>query len=314
MTDVIWRERPELRAPGDGVRVQGLERRGRGRLRGASPSSADRFERARSRASTPRSSTTSPPCARRCASTEGSTREIDWPENSFSAAAGARRRGRPRDAAGRSSRRCAGAASPRTWSRRRASSDVRMVITLGALLADVPHSRPVSITGLASDDGAGRAARLRAARATRARPGIVGVLHHACAEAGLPVGEPVGVGAALRGRRAQPEGRARAGARVRGHRRRGRGRAASSRARPRTTSARSPPRWRATRRSRPSSSGSRPAMDEETEENPPDEGELPSADTIAQRLPALPAPARARTGLDRVLVCARPSGGHHQLP
>ena len=27
-----------------------------------------------------------------------------------------------------------------------------MVITLGALLADVPHSRPVSITGLASDD------------------------------------------------------------------------------------------------------------------------------------------------------------------
>src|SRR5688500_19350518 len=29
--------------------------------------------------------------------------------------------------------------------------DVRMVITLGALLADVPHSRPVAITGLASD-------------------------------------------------------------------------------------------------------------------------------------------------------------------
>ena len=30
--------------------------------------------------------------------------------------------------------------------------DVRMVITLGALLADVPHTRPVSITGIASDE------------------------------------------------------------------------------------------------------------------------------------------------------------------
>ena len=29
---------------------------------------------------------------------------------------------------------------------------VQMVVTLGALLADVPHSRPVSITGLASDE------------------------------------------------------------------------------------------------------------------------------------------------------------------
>ena len=30
---------------------------------------------------------------------------------------------------------------------------VQMVVTLGALLADVPHTRPVSITGMASDQG-----------------------------------------------------------------------------------------------------------------------------------------------------------------
>ena len=48
--------------------------------------------------------------------------------------------------------------------------DVRMVITLGALLADVPHSRPVSITGHRVRPGAGREARLPAARATRGPP------------------------------------------------------------------------------------------------------------------------------------------------
>src|ERR1700724_1936319 len=30
---------------------------------------------------------------------------------------------------------------------------VQLVVTLGALLADVPHTRPVSVTGLASDPG-----------------------------------------------------------------------------------------------------------------------------------------------------------------
>ena len=40
---------------------------------------------------------------------------------------------------------------------------VQLVVTLGALLADVPHSRPVSVTGLASDRGADRAPRPAAA-------------------------------------------------------------------------------------------------------------------------------------------------------
>jgi len=59
------------------------------------------------------------------------------------------------------------------------------VITLGALLADVPHTRPVSITGMASDQGL--IDRLSLQPPTYEGPtGIVGVLHAACAEAGMP--------------------------------------------------------------------------------------------------------------------------------
>jgi predicted ATP-grasp superfamily ATP-dependent carboligase len=62
---------------------------------------------------------------------------------------------------------------------------VRMVITLGALLADVPHSRPVAITGIASDDSL--VSRLGFEHTSYQGPtGIVGVLHHTCAAAGMP--------------------------------------------------------------------------------------------------------------------------------
>jgi proteasome assembly chaperone (PAC2) family protein len=61
---------------------------------------------------------------------------------------------------------------------------VRLVITLGALLADVPHTRPVGITGLASDEEL--IERLGFERTTYEGPtGIVGVLHAACAKADL---------------------------------------------------------------------------------------------------------------------------------
>jgi predicted ATP-grasp superfamily ATP-dependent carboligase len=61
----------------------------------------------------------------------------------------------------------------------------QMVVSLGALLADVPHSRPVGITGLATDPGL--VTRLNMNAATYEGPtGIVGVLHAACAEAGIP--------------------------------------------------------------------------------------------------------------------------------
>jgi proteasome assembly chaperone (PAC2) family protein len=61
---------------------------------------------------------------------------------------------------------------------------VQMVVTLGALLADVPHTRAVGMTGLGSP---GLLDHLDLAPATYEGPtGIVGVLHRACADAGLP--------------------------------------------------------------------------------------------------------------------------------
>jgi predicted ATP-grasp superfamily ATP-dependent carboligase len=62
---------------------------------------------------------------------------------------------------------------------------VQMVVTVGALLADVPHSRPVSITGLTSDETL--TGDLGLNRSGYEGPtGITGVLWQACAEAGLP--------------------------------------------------------------------------------------------------------------------------------
>jgi len=61
----------------------------------------------------------------------------------------------------------------------------QLVVTLGALLADVPHTRPVSVTGLTSDPAL--IARLGLAPSSYEGPtGIVGILHAACQQAGLP--------------------------------------------------------------------------------------------------------------------------------
>ncbi len=57
--------------------------------------------------------------------------------------------------------------------------EVEMVVTLGALLADIPHSRPVPITGLASDPEL--VDRLGLSRSNYEGPtGIVGIIHDAC--------------------------------------------------------------------------------------------------------------------------------------
>ncbi len=62
---------------------------------------------------------------------------------------------------------------------------VQMVVSLGALLGDVPHTRPVTMTGHASDPSL--MDRLGMLSSTYEGPtGIVGVLHNACTEAGLP--------------------------------------------------------------------------------------------------------------------------------
>jgi proteasome assembly chaperone (PAC2) family protein len=61
----------------------------------------------------------------------------------------------------------------------------QLVVTLGALLADVPHTRPISVTGLSSDKAL--VARLGLAPSSYEGPtGIVGILHAACQQAGLP--------------------------------------------------------------------------------------------------------------------------------
>jgi proteasome assembly chaperone (PAC2) family protein len=62
--------------------------------------------------------------------------------------------------------------------------DARIVVTLGALLGDTPHSRPVRVTGTATDDNL--VDRLDLQRSLYEGPtGIVGALHGACREAGL---------------------------------------------------------------------------------------------------------------------------------
>jgi proteasome assembly chaperone (PAC2) family protein len=62
---------------------------------------------------------------------------------------------------------------------------VQVVVTLGALLGDVPHTRPVAMTGHASDPTLTE--RLGIEPSSYEGPtGIVGVLHSACSAAGLP--------------------------------------------------------------------------------------------------------------------------------
>jgi predicted ATP-grasp superfamily ATP-dependent carboligase len=62
---------------------------------------------------------------------------------------------------------------------------VELVITLGALLADVPHTRTAPVTGSASDENLVQQLGLTASR-YEGPTGIVGVLHEACNRAGLP--------------------------------------------------------------------------------------------------------------------------------
>jgi proteasome assembly chaperone (PAC2) family protein len=62
---------------------------------------------------------------------------------------------------------------------------VEFVVTLGSLLADVPHTRPSPVTGGATD--AELIERLGLQRSRYEGPtGIVGVLHDACSREGLP--------------------------------------------------------------------------------------------------------------------------------
>jgi proteasome assembly chaperone (PAC2) family protein len=62
---------------------------------------------------------------------------------------------------------------------------IEMMITLGALLADVPHTRSAPVTGSASDEDLVERLGLSASR-YEGPTGIVGVLHDVCGKRGIP--------------------------------------------------------------------------------------------------------------------------------
>ena len=114
----------------------------------------------------------------------GMTRRIEWPEITFHAAAIP---GADRDAVI-----LLGVEPNYRW---RAFDElvvglardlgVELVVTLGALLADVPHTRPAPVTGAASDLSLVEELGLQPSR-YEGPTGIVGVLHDACRQAGIP--------------------------------------------------------------------------------------------------------------------------------
>jgi predicted ATP-grasp superfamily ATP-dependent carboligase len=65
---------------------------------------------------------------------------------------------------------------------------VQVIVSLGALLGDVPHTRPVAISGHATDPALMERLGMHGSGVSsyEGPTGIVGVLHHACAQAGLP--------------------------------------------------------------------------------------------------------------------------------
>ena len=115
---------------------------------------------------------------------EGSVRRIDWPENVFEHA---RPAGGERDAVlllgtepGLRWRTFAGLVSGLAQ-----DLGVELVVTLGALLADVPHTRPAPVTASASDPSFVSELGVQPSR-YEGPTGIVGVLHDACRTAGIP--------------------------------------------------------------------------------------------------------------------------------
>jgi proteasome assembly chaperone (PAC2) family protein len=62
---------------------------------------------------------------------------------------------------------------------------VEMVVVLGALLGDTPHTRPVPVTGVTSDADLATALNLEESR-YEGPTGIVGILQEACTHAGIP--------------------------------------------------------------------------------------------------------------------------------
>ena len=118
---------------------------------------------------------------------DGLTRRIDWPENAFLEAALPVVPPAPeRDAV-----LLLGIEPNTRWRTFTAEIvglaeelGVELVVTLGALLADVPHTRPCPVTGSATDPKLVDELGLAASR-YEGPTGIVGVVHDACRKASL---------------------------------------------------------------------------------------------------------------------------------
>jgi proteasome assembly chaperone (PAC2) family protein len=115
---------------------------------------------------------------------EGETRKIEWPENAFYFA-------RPREL-GRDAILLLGIEPNVRWRTFTTlivdfakDLGVEMVVTLGALLADVPHTRPSPVTGSATDRELVERLGLSTSR-YEGPTGVVGALHDACNQAGIP--------------------------------------------------------------------------------------------------------------------------------
>src|SRR5262245_29792341 len=115
---------------------------------------------------------------------DGTTRQIDWPENAFYHG---KISGRPRDAV-----LLLGVEPNLRWrtfatlvTDLARDLGVELVITLGSLLADVPHTRPSPVTGSATDPALVEQLGLQTSR-YEGPTGMVGVVHDACNRANIP--------------------------------------------------------------------------------------------------------------------------------
>jgi len=115
---------------------------------------------------------------------DGSRRAIDWPENVFSVA--------PLGASGRDAVLLRGVEPQLRWRTFcglvvdvARQTGVELVVTLGALLAEVPHTRPVRVTGTAADRALVDHLGLRQSR-YEGPTGILGVLGEALHREGIP--------------------------------------------------------------------------------------------------------------------------------